>query len=104
MGFHRLPNSCKYNARGVNFVFSGICQTRNSVTNRSAALANTALRKMCKEVGWLFLSNDHITQFDLVDQVQPNSLGKYKIAEASAKVAEISFRLAFGSGHRYTTA
>ena len=71
----RLQNQCQ----GVKFVFSGICQTKSGVMNRSVALANTALRDMCKEFGWFFLSNDCITQSDLGDQVHLTFWGSMKL-------------------------
>lgn len=75
----RVSASAGKQFQGVKFVFSGICQTRNNVINRSVAFANTALRDMCKEFGWIFLSNDCITQSDLVDQYHLTVWGSVKL-------------------------
>ena len=61
------------------FVMSSVCTTRSSSVNRSVAVVNTELRGQCKVAGWHFLSNDHVTQQDLADDVHLTVWGKLKL-------------------------
>ena len=63
----------------VHFVLSGICQTRNFVVNCQIAVLNSTLKELCDGSGWHFLSNDHIYQNDLKDQVHLTVGGSLKL-------------------------
>ena len=59
----------------IQFCMSGFCQTRDHDTNLVVASVNVAFRRLCEENGWDFLSNDYISQSDLVDQVHLTTWG-----------------------------
>ncbi|XP_038045151.1 uncharacterized protein LOC119719725 [Patiria miniata] len=63
----------------VQFVLSAVCQTRSVDINHRVASVNSALRELCERPGWHFLSNDHIYQRDLKDQVHLTVWGSLKL-------------------------
>ena len=63
----------------VQFVLSGVCRTTDHYTNRIVAEVNEGFQRLCGEHGWRFLSNDYISQEDLVDQVHLSTWGSLRM-------------------------
>ena len=85
VGYHRDRRTCKSISVKEVFIASVLCQDEMILSNQINR-TNELLNKLCKENGFIYISNSNITPLHLFkDGIHLNDIGTFKIEDNFVK-------------------